>query len=190
MGGTIPIPDPSYRSITHTQPSAQLGRCAPAAPLTPFRSPDEANVRNKMIYASSKDAIHRRLEGIHIDLQATDYSEITKETSECAWAGPIGRVAIHHAPLLTPSPGEGDPPLNARRYAHSPATYSILDTSGTSPSLRAHATRCSGTERRQEEKSQAVWRCCFGLRGRAAVAELRCKCSAAQLASVIDPGRH
>ncbi|CAK9782216.1 unnamed protein product [Cutaneotrichosporon oleaginosum] len=43
-------------------------------------SPDDANVRNKMIYASSKDAIHRRLEGIHIDLQATDYSEITKET--------------------------------------------------------------------------------------------------------------
>ncbi|BEI87114.1 hypothetical protein CcaverHIS002_0704600 [Cutaneotrichosporon cavernicola] len=43
-------------------------------------SPDDANIRNKMIYASSKDAIHRRLEGIHIDLQATDYSEITKET--------------------------------------------------------------------------------------------------------------
>lgn len=47
------------------------------------RSPDDANVRNKMIYASSKDALHRRLEGIHIDVQATDYSEITKEASEC-----------------------------------------------------------------------------------------------------------
>lgn len=35
-----------------------------------------------MIYASSKDALHRRLEGIHIDVQATDYSEITKESSE------------------------------------------------------------------------------------------------------------
>lgn len=35
-----------------------------------------------MIYASSKDALHRRLEGIHIDLQATDFSEITKEASE------------------------------------------------------------------------------------------------------------
>ncbi|KAL1405124.1 cofilin [Vanrija albida] len=43
-------------------------------------SPDDANVRNKMIYASSKDALHRRLEGIHIDVQATDYSEITKES--------------------------------------------------------------------------------------------------------------
>lgn len=47
------------------------------------RSPDDANVRNKMIYASSKDALHRRLEGIHVDLQCTDYSEITKEASEC-----------------------------------------------------------------------------------------------------------
>lgn len=35
-----------------------------------------------MIYASSKDALHRRLEGIHIDVQATDFSEITKETRE------------------------------------------------------------------------------------------------------------
>ena len=43
-------------------------------------SPDEANIRNKMIYASSKDALHRRLEGIHIDVQATDYSEITEES--------------------------------------------------------------------------------------------------------------
>lgn len=47
------------------------------------RSPDEANVRNKMIYAASKDALHRRLEGIHIDVQATDYSEITKEARTC-----------------------------------------------------------------------------------------------------------
>lgn len=54
----------------------------PKSPTNP-RSPDDANVRNKMVYASSKDALHRRLEGIHIDLQATDYSEITKEASEC-----------------------------------------------------------------------------------------------------------
>jgi hypothetical protein len=54
-----------------------------------------------MIYASSKDAIHRRLEGIHIDLQATDYSEITKETSE---------LLCEHADA---SPRQGHPPLSA-----------------------------------------------------------------------------
>ncbi|WWD18172.1 cofilin [Kwoniella shandongensis] len=42
-------------------------------------SPDDANVRNKMVFASSKDALRRRLEGIHIEIQATEYSEITKE---------------------------------------------------------------------------------------------------------------
>ncbi|WVF70935.1 cofilin [Kwoniella sp. CBS 6097] len=42
-------------------------------------SPDDANVKNKMIFASSKDALRRRLEGIHIEIQATDFSEITEE---------------------------------------------------------------------------------------------------------------
>ncbi|WVQ97015.1 cofilin [Kwoniella sp. CBS 9459] len=42
-------------------------------------SPDDANVKNKMIFASSKDALRRRLEGIHIEIQATDFSEITKD---------------------------------------------------------------------------------------------------------------
>jgi cofilin len=49
-----------------------------APPLTP-RSPDDANVKNKMIFASSKDALRRRLDGIHIELQATDFTEISKE---------------------------------------------------------------------------------------------------------------
>jgi cofilin len=35
-----------------------------------------------MIFASSKDALRRRLEGIHIEIQATDYSEISKDASE------------------------------------------------------------------------------------------------------------
>lgn len=46
------------------------------------RSPDEANVRNKMVFASSKDALRRRLDGIQIEIQATDYSEITKDAGE------------------------------------------------------------------------------------------------------------
>ncbi|CAD6589572.1 MAG: cofilin [Tremellales sp. Tagirdzhanova-0007] len=45
-------------------------------------SPDDASVKSKMIFASSKDALRRRLEGIHIEIQATDYSEITKEAGK------------------------------------------------------------------------------------------------------------
>lgn len=44
------------------------------------RSPDDAPVKAKMIFASSKDALRRRFDGIHIELQATDFSEVTKET--------------------------------------------------------------------------------------------------------------
>jgi cofilin len=45
-----------------------------------YRSPDDAPVKAKMIFASSKDALRRRFDGIHIELQATDFSEVTKET--------------------------------------------------------------------------------------------------------------
>ncbi|KAJ1984035.1 cofilin [Dimargaris cristalligena] len=43
-------------------------------------SPDDAPVRSKMLYASSKDAIRRRLEGIAAEIQATDFSEAAYET--------------------------------------------------------------------------------------------------------------
>ncbi|KAM1447361.1 hypothetical protein ACFXTO_006473 [Malus domestica] len=39
-------------------------------------SPDTARVRNKMIYASSKDRFKRELDGIQVELQATDPTEI------------------------------------------------------------------------------------------------------------------
>jgi len=39
-------------------------------------SPDTARVRSKMIYASSKDRFKRELDGIQIELQATDPTEI------------------------------------------------------------------------------------------------------------------
>lgn len=40
------------------------------------RSPDTARVRSKMIYASSKDRFKRELDGIQIELQATDPTEM------------------------------------------------------------------------------------------------------------------
>ena len=40
------------------------------------RSPDTSKVRNKMIYASSKDSFKRELDGIQVELQATDPTEM------------------------------------------------------------------------------------------------------------------
>lgn len=39
-------------------------------------SPDTARVRSKMIYASSKDRFKRELDGIQVELQATDPTEM------------------------------------------------------------------------------------------------------------------
>ncbi|CAL5360052.1 unnamed protein product [Camellia sinensis] len=40
-------------------------------------SPDISRVRNKMVYASSKDRFKRELDGIQFELQATDPSEMS-----------------------------------------------------------------------------------------------------------------
>lgn len=44
--------------------------------LSPHRSPDEAKIKTKMLYASSKDALRRALVGIASEIQGTDHSEI------------------------------------------------------------------------------------------------------------------
>ena len=41
------------------------------------RSPDVAKVRTKMLYASSKDRFKRELDGIQVELQVTDPSEMS-----------------------------------------------------------------------------------------------------------------
>ena len=38
-------------------------------------SPDTSKIRTKMVYASSKDSFKRTLDGIQVEIQATDYSE-------------------------------------------------------------------------------------------------------------------
>ncbi|ODV81578.1 cofilin, partial [Suhomyces tanzawaensis NRRL Y-17324] len=43
-------------------------------------SPDTAPIRSKMVYASSKDALRRALNGISTDIQGTDFSEVAHET--------------------------------------------------------------------------------------------------------------
>ncbi|CAN6634276.1 cofilin [Trichomonascus vanleenenianus] len=42
-------------------------------------SPDTASVKSKMVYASSKDAIRRALNGVAVEMQATDYSEADRD---------------------------------------------------------------------------------------------------------------
>ncbi|KDQ62618.1 hypothetical protein JAAARDRAFT_54545 [Jaapia argillacea MUCL 33604] len=43
-------------------------------------SPDDARVKRKMLFASSKDAIRRSLVGIAVEIQGTDLSEVAFET--------------------------------------------------------------------------------------------------------------
>lgn len=43
-------------------------------------SPDTAPIKSKMVYASSKDALRRALNGISTDIQGTDFSEVAYET--------------------------------------------------------------------------------------------------------------
>lgn len=43
-------------------------------------SPDTAPIRAKMVYASSKDALRRALNGISNDIQGTDLSEVSYES--------------------------------------------------------------------------------------------------------------
>ncbi|WMV49365.1 hypothetical protein MTR67_042750 [Solanum verrucosum] len=43
-------------------------------------SPETARVRSKMLYASSKDRFRRELDGVQVELQATDPSEMSLDT--------------------------------------------------------------------------------------------------------------
>lgn len=40
------------------------------------RSPDNAKIKAKMVYASSRDALRRSLVGIAVEVQGTDLSEV------------------------------------------------------------------------------------------------------------------
>jgi len=41
-------------------------------------APDSAKIKSKMLYASSKDAVRKKLVGLGVEIQATDLSEIDK----------------------------------------------------------------------------------------------------------------
>lgn len=41
------------------------------------RSPDTAKIKHKMVYASSKESFKKKLVGLAVEVQGTDYSEIS-----------------------------------------------------------------------------------------------------------------
>ncbi|KAJ3035672.1 cofilin [Rhizophlyctis rosea] len=43
-------------------------------------SPDVSKVKQKMLYAASKDALRKKLDGIYTEIQCTDLSEVSYET--------------------------------------------------------------------------------------------------------------
>ncbi|KAH3663859.1 hypothetical protein OGAPHI_005262 [Ogataea philodendri] len=43
-------------------------------------APDTAKVKAKMVYAASKDALRRALNGVSTDIQGTDFSEVAYES--------------------------------------------------------------------------------------------------------------
>ncbi|KAG2343843.1 actin depolymerizing factor [Suillus weaverae] len=43
-------------------------------------SPDSAPIRAKMVHASSKDALRKSLDGISVEIQGTDLTEVAYET--------------------------------------------------------------------------------------------------------------
>lgn len=44
------------------------------------RAPDNAKIKQKMLFASSKDALRKALVGIAVEIQGTDASEVSYET--------------------------------------------------------------------------------------------------------------
>jgi hypothetical protein len=60
--------------------NAPVWRARPAH-VCMVRSPDTARIKDKMLFASSKDALRRAL-GVATEIQATDPTEVEYETSQ------------------------------------------------------------------------------------------------------------
>ncbi|XP_076948228.1 actin-depolymerizing factor 7 isoform X1 [Bidens hawaiensis] len=82
-------PDASYEDFTSSLPSNECRyavfdfdfttdeNCQKSKIFFIAWSPDTSKVRAKMVYASSKDRFKRELDGIQLELQATDPSEMS-----------------------------------------------------------------------------------------------------------------
>lgn len=70
------------------------------ADLLLVRSPDDAKIKNKMLYASSKDALRRSLVGISTEIQGTDYSEVAHESGTCSFTSQYTSLLIYTSLVL------------------------------------------------------------------------------------------
>ena len=62
-----------------------------------IRSPDDAKIKQKMLFASSKDALRRSLVGIASEIQGTDYSEVAYESgTSCPCPSPLCLTSDHN----------------------------------------------------------------------------------------------
>lgn len=66
----------------HGEPDACLWFQRGAELRHPNRSPDNAKIKQKMVFASSRDALRRALVGIAAEVQGTDYSEVAHEAGK------------------------------------------------------------------------------------------------------------
>ena len=76
------------------------------------RSPDEAKIKTKMLYASSKDALRRALVGVASEIQGTDHSEIAyaegrHSSRSLRFTASADSLSLAHA--CTNSPRQGIP---------------------------------------------------------------------------------
>ncbi len=77
-----PAPFPSCGGLLVCLLLTPQSTCLCWESYTPWfrRSPDTSKVKQKMLYASSKDALRKKLDGIFTEIQCTDYSEVSHET--------------------------------------------------------------------------------------------------------------
>ena len=66
----------------------------------PIRSPDDSKVKQKMLFASSKDALRRSLVGIAAEIQGTDFSEVAHESGTSPRAFDVLRSVLNGAPFV------------------------------------------------------------------------------------------
>lgn len=63
--------------------------------ISSIRTPDDAKIKQKMLFASSKDALRRSLVGIAAEVQGTEFSEIAHEIGEYPCAS-VSFPALNH----------------------------------------------------------------------------------------------
>ncbi|RAL50638.1 unnamed protein product [Cuscuta campestris] len=73
---TASLPDDECRYAVYDFDFVTAESCQKSKIFFIAWSPDTARVRNKMIYASTKDRFKRELDGIQVELQATDPTEM------------------------------------------------------------------------------------------------------------------